>query len=118
MISALLRNAISKRATMGERYVKKMNEKRHSILEYLERKKYRVLPFGNSFYALGTKRDEAGELQQFKIFSLVKRKMFRRKPIVLVDFLHPNKELTKRTVMESILESTIFTCQCLWSFPQ
>lgn len=108
MISAMIGNLFSRKSKIAEKHMNSIRRKRDKLLAYLKKKGFTVYPFKQSFYALGIKRNQAREITTFKIFSLIKRKMFRRRPHAVVDFLNPKKEQAKRNIKEAILIGSNF----------
>ena len=105
--SDIIKNAIHTKEKLSTRYLEKAKKKADKNFEYLKRKGYNIQRLGES-YALCSKRDEQGEIDELKIYSLLKRKTLRKKPHAVVDFLKPKREYIKRNLLETILVASNF----------
>ena len=111
MLSGIISSLLTKKRIDGlaSRYVDSIVKQRNKMKRYLIRKKKgRIHFFKNSYYALQIKRNSLDELTELRFYSLIKQKFFRRRPITVVDLLHPKKEIVKRNIMESILVGSSF----------
>ncbi len=101
-ISSVIKNIFQKKELLADNYLKSCDEKSKKNFNYLEKKGYDLTQLGES-YALASKKDETGKLEELKVFSLLKRKTFRRRPHSVVDFLNPKKDYAKRTILNGLL---------------
>jgi|GEM_PF-5243441 len=101
-ISSVIRNAFQKKELLADKYLQNCDEKSKKNFAYLQKKGYNLTQLGES-YALASKKDETGKLEELKVFSLLKRKTFRRRPHSVVDFLNTKKDYTKRTILNGLL---------------
>jgi hypothetical protein len=108
MLSDLIYQGFSNKWKVADKYIKYVQKTREESLAYLLKDGYKVYPFESSYYALGLKRNEKGDLTKFKIFSLIKKKYFGKRPHEVVNYLNPNKERRKRNIFEAILVGTAF----------
>ena len=110
MLSGIIGSALTNKTKVTQKYLDYVNKRRKKSIQYLLQKNYVVYPFANSYYALGIKKNDFGEIKQLKVFSLIKKKTFRSRPHDVVDFIHPKKEIKKRNILEAFLVGTSFLC--------
>lgn len=109
LLSAMIKGMFKSKKTVGQRYYKKVQERRKNLLATLVKKGLDVHVLPNSFYAVALKRDAEDKLVEFRVYSLIKHKMMRHsKPFVIVDFLNLKSEYFKRNALEGILVASSF----------
>lgn len=108
LLSSLMVNIFANKDKNVEKYINFVKTQKAKSLDYLSRHNITTYLMENSYYALGVKRDEVGEINLLKVYSLIKRKVFRREPHAVVNFLDPNVERVKRNILESILIGSNF----------
>ena len=108
LLSGIIGSVFTSKKKIASNYINYINKQRDKSIQYLKKHQYTVHPFKNSYYALGVKKNNFGDLEQLKIFSLIKNKTFRSRPHDVVNFIQPKKEVYKRNILEAILVGTSF----------
>ena len=92
----------------GMMNMKTYNKRTKKFIKYLRSNNYEIFPFDKSPFCLGVKRNNKDELTELKIFSLTRSRAFKKRPLDVVDFLNPSKEILKRNTLEAILFGTSY----------
>jgi len=108
MLSDLIYFGFTSKWKVARKYIKNAEENRERSIAYLQDHGFKVYPFDHSYYALAIKRDDNSEIEQLKIYSLIKNKFWGHRPHDVVDFIHPNKERAKRNIQEGIMVGLSF----------
>ena len=102
-IGSVLKNIFIKKEEIADKYFEKMKDRAEDSKIELFLKGYKVIPFENTSFALGVKRDKKNKITNLEVFTLIKRKTLSKIPYSVVDFLHPKREYYTRNAIETFL---------------